>query len=176
MGYEAAITAIEMANWDIKTIDLIVLATSTPHDLFGSAPSIQSKLGAYNAVVFDLTAACSGFLFALITASQFLRVGNFKRAIVIGADQLSSYVDWNDRRSCILWRWCWCISNRSTNEFDNLIGFEMRTDGDRGSFLNLPSKNNRDSIIDNIDFLSGGFSPIQMNGQEVYKFKVKEVQ
>ena len=51
----------------------------------------------------------------------------------------------------------------------------MRTAGDRGSFLNLPSKNYRDSIIDNIDFLSGGFSPIQMNGQEVYKFAVKEV-
>ena len=102
MGYKAALTAIEMANWDMKTIDLIVLATSTPHDLFGSAPSIQAKLGAANAVAFDLTAACSGFLFALITASQFLKGGSFKRAIVIGADQLSSFVDWNDRRSCIL--------------------------------------------------------------------------
>ena len=102
MGYKAALTAIEMANWDIKTIDLIVLATSTPHDLFGSAPSIQAKLGASNAVAFDLTAACSGFLFALITASQFLKAGNFKRALVVGADQLSSFVDWNDRRSCIL--------------------------------------------------------------------------
>ena len=99
MGYKAALTAIEMANWDIKTIDLIVLATSTPHDLFGSAPSIQAKLGAANAVAFDLTAACSGFLFALITASQFLKGGSFKRAIVIGADQLSSFVDWNDRRT-----------------------------------------------------------------------------
>ena len=102
MGYKAALNAIEMANWDIKTIDLIVLATSTPHDLFGSAPTIQAKLGAGNAVAFDLTAACSGFLFALITASQFLKGGSFKRAIVIGADQLSSFVDWNDRRSCIL--------------------------------------------------------------------------
>ena len=102
MGCKAALAAIEMANWDIKTIDLIVLATSTPHDLFGSAPSIQAKLGAAKAVAFDLTAACSGFLFALITASQFLKGGNYKRAIVIGADQLSSFVDWNDRRSCIL--------------------------------------------------------------------------
>ena len=63
----------------------------------------------------------------------------------------------------------------ATNEFDNLIGFDMRTDGERGCFLNLPSKNNKDSIIDNIDFLSGAFSPIQMNGQEVYKFAVREV-
>ena len=176
MGYEAALTAIEMANWDIKTVDLIVLATSTPHDLFGSAPSIQAKLGAYNAVAFDLTAACSGFLFALITASQFLKGGSFKRAIVIGADQLSSFVDWNDRRSCILFGdGAGALAIEATNEFDNLIGFDMKTDGERGSFLNLPSKNNKDSIIDNIDFLSGGFSSIQMNGQEVYKFAVREV-
>ncbi len=176
MGYKAAKNAIEMANWDIKTIDLIILATSTPHDLFGSAPSIQAKLGAYNAVAFDLTAACSGFLFALITASQYLKGGSFKRAIVIGADQLSSFVDWNDRRSCILFGdGAGALAIEVTNEFDNFIGFDMRTDGERGSFLNLPSKNNKDSIIDNIDFLSGSFSPIQMNGQEVYKFAVREV-
>ena len=176
MGYEAALSAIQMANWDIKTIDLIILATSTPHDLFGSAPSIQAKLGACNAVAFDLTAACSGFLFSLISASQFLRGGSFKRAIVIGADQLSSFVDWNDRRSCILFGdGAGAVAIEATNEFDNFLGFDMRTDGDRGSFLNLPSKKNKDSIIDNIDFLSGGFSPIQMNGQEVYKFAVREV-
>ena len=176
MGYEAALKAIEMANWDIKTIDLIILATSTPHDLFGSATSIQAKLGAYNAVAFDLTAACSGFLFALITASQYLKGGSFKRAIIIGADQLSSFVDWNDRRSCILFGdGAGALAIEATNEFDNLIGFDMRTDGERGSFLNLPSKNNKDSIVDNIDFSSGGFSSIQMNGQEVYKFAVREV-
>ena len=176
MGYKAALKAIRMSNWDIETIDLIVLATSTPHDLFGSAPSIQAKLGAHNAVAFDLTAACSGFLFALITASQFLKGGNFNRAIVIGADQLSSYVNWNDRRSCILFGdGAGALAIETTNAFDNFIGFEMKTDGERGSFLNLPSKKNRDSIVDNIDFLRGGFSPIQMNGQEVYKFAVKEV-
>ena len=176
MGYEAALTAIEMAAWDIETIDLIVLATSTPHDLFGSAPSIQAKLGAYNAVAFDLTAACSGFLFALINASQFLRGGSFKRAIVIGADQLSSFVDWDDRRSCILFGdGAGALAIEATNEFDNFIGFDMKTDGARGSFLNLPSKNNKQLIIDNIDFSSGGFSSIQMNGQEVYKFAVREV-
>jgi len=176
MGCKAAKTAITMANWDIETIDLIILATSTPHDLFGSAPSIQAKLGANNAVAFDLTAACSGFLFALITASQFLKGGNFKRALVIGADQLSSFVDWNDRRSCILFGdGAGALAIEAISEFDNFIGFDMQTDGERGSFLNLPSKNKTDSIIDNVNFLSGGFSPIQMNGQEVYKFAVREV-
>ena len=176
MGYEAALAAIQMTQWDIETIDLIVLATSTPNDLFGSAPKIQAKLGAYNAVAFDLTAACSGFLFALITACQFVKGGSHKRAIVIGADQLSSYVDWEDRRSCILFGdGAGAVAIEATNEFDNLIGFNIRTDGTRGCFLNLPSKDNKDSIIDSIDYSGGGFSTIQMNGQEVYKFAVREV-
>ena len=176
MGYRAALEAIEMAKWDLETIDLIILATSTPNDLFGSAPEIQSKLGTINAVSFDLTAACSGFLFAVITATQFLKAGSYKRAIVIGSDQLSSYVNWNDRRSCILFGdGAGAIAIEATNEFDNLIGFSMRTDGKRGSFLNLPSQNNQDLINDEINFSSGGFSTIQMNGQEVYKFAVREV-
>ena len=176
MGYKAALAAIKMTEWDTATIDLIVLATSTPNDLFGSAPAIQAKLGAHNAVSFDLTAACSGFLFALITASQFIKGGSFKRAIVVGADQLSSYVDWNDRRSCILFGdGAGAIAIEASNEFDNLIGYSMKTDGARGCFLNLPSNNQKTSIIDDIEYASGGFSPIQMNGQEVYKFAVKEV-
>tara|TARA_Y100001968_G_scaffold267294_1_gene257173 strand:- start:365 stop:1363 length:999 start_codon:yes stop_codon:yes gene_type:complete len=176
MGYKAALAAIQMTQWDIETIDLIVLATSTPDDLFGSAPKIQAKLGAYNAVAFDLTAACSGFLFALITACQFVKGGSHKRAIVIGADQLSSYVDWEDRRSCILFGdGAGAVAIEAINEFDNLIGFNIRTDGTRGSFLNLPSKDNKDSIIDSIDYSRGGFSTIHMNGQEVYKFAVREV-
>ncbi len=176
MGYKAALAAIEMSKWDLETIDLIILATSTPNDLFGSAPNIQARLGANNAVAFDLTAACSGFLFAVITASQFLKAGSYKRAIVIGADQLSSYVDWNDRRSCILFGdGAGAIAIEATNELDNLIGFSMRSDGDRGAFLNLPSQNNQDLIIDDITYLSGGYSTINMNGQEVYKFAVREV-
>ena len=89
MGYEAALGAIEMADWSSETIDLILLATSTPNDLFGSAPSIQAKLGAKNAVAFDLTAACSGFLFALITAAQYLRTGTFKRALAVSYTHLT---------------------------------------------------------------------------------------
>ena len=90
MGYKAALEAIKMADWTAESIDLIILATSTPNDLFGSAPQIQAKLGAKNAVAFDLTAACSGFLFALITACQYIHAGSYKRALVVGSDQLSS--------------------------------------------------------------------------------------
>ncbi len=176
MGYKAAFSAIEMCGWSPDSIDLILLATSTPHDLFGSAPSIQAKLGAKNAVSFDLTAACSGFLFALITATQYLKNGNYKRALIIGSDQLSSYVDWNDRGSCILFGdGAGAIAIESSTEQDNLYGFRMQTDGLRGSFLNLSSDTKKEKIVDDINYSKGYFSNISMNGQEVYKFAVREV-
>ncbi len=176
MGFKAASAAIDMAGWQIDSVDLIILATSTPNDLFGSAPLIQSKLGAKNAVAFDLTAACSGFLFALINASQLLQTGNFKRAIVIGSDQLSSYVDWQDRTSCILFGdGAGAVAIEISSEENNLLGFKMRTDGDRGNFLNLSNNNDINNLVHQISYRKGNFSNITMNGQEVYKFAVREV-
>ena len=176
MGFKAALSAMDMANWASESVDLIILATSTPNDLFGSAPMIQAKLQAKNALAFDLTAACSGFLFALTTASQYLSSGKYKRALVIGSDQLSSYVDWQDRSSCILFGdGAGALAIESSNEQSNLFGFNLRTDGERGGFLNLCNKNSNGKIIDQIKFRKGEFSNITMNGQEVYKFAVREV-
>jgi len=176
MGFKAALSAMDMANWATESVDLIILATSTPGDLFGSAPMIQSKLRAKNALAFDLTAACSGFLFALITAAQYLTSGKYKRALVIGSDQLSSYVDWQDRGSCILFGdGAGALAIEASKDHSNLFGFNLRTDGERGGFLNLYNKNLNGKIIDNIKFRKGEFSNISMNGQEVYKFAVREV-
>ena len=176
MGYEAALRAMEMANWSPDTIDLILLATSTPNDLFGSAPRIQSKLGAKNATAFDLTAACSGFLFSLITGAQYLQNGSFKRALIIGADQLSSYVNWLDRGSCILFGdGAGALAIEASDDINNFYGFQMKTDGERGGFLNLSVCGSEEEIIDDIKVNKGKFSNITMNGQEVYKFAVREV-
>ena len=176
MGYKAALDAIKMTNWSVDSIDLIVLATSTPSDLFGSAPNIQAKLGAKNAVAFDLTAACSGFLFALTTALQYINTGSYRRAIVIGSDQLSSYVDWNDRSSCILFGdAAGAVAIEASNEINNFYGFKLSTDGERGNFLNLLNKNEEEEIIDELKYRKGDFSNIKMNGQEVYKFAIREV-
>jgi len=176
MGFKAALSAMDMANWSSDSVDLIILATSTPSDLFGSAPMIQAKLKAKNALAFDLTAACSGFLFALITASQYLSSGNYKRALVIGSDQLSSYVDWQDRGSCILFGdGAGALAIEASNDRSNLFGFKFRTDGERGSFLNLYNKKLIGKINNSIKFRKGEFSNISMNGQEVYKFAVREV-
>jgi 3-oxoacyl-[acyl-carrier-protein] synthase-3 len=103
LGAQAGKQALEMAGIDPAEIDLVICATSSPDDLFGDATSIAASLGCTNAVAFDLTAACSGFLFGIATAGQFLsNPGSTEKALVIGADALSRWVDWDDRNSCIL--------------------------------------------------------------------------
>jgi 3-oxoacyl-[acyl-carrier-protein] synthase-3 len=166
-----------MAGWSADSLDLIVLATSTPDDLFGSAPRLQARLGATNAVAFDLTAACSGFLFAVVTAAQYLRSGAMRRILVVGADQLSRWVNWDDRRSCVLFGDAAgaVVLEASDNGQDNLEGFLLRSDGSRGEVLQLPQVSERKSLVGNASHQCGGFEPIQMNGQEVYKFAVREV-
>ena len=176
LASDAALNAIKMANWDEKTIDLIILATSTPEDLFGSAPKIQANLGASNAVAFDLTAACSGFLFALVTASQYLATGAMKRAVVIGADQLSKWVDWDDRKTCVLFGdGAGAIAIEATDNENSLIGYNLKSDGTRGGCLNLSQSNTFLDLVQGAAHQKGEYLPIKMEGKEVYKFAVKEV-
>jgi len=173
----ASAAALEMAGWSADSLDLIILATSTPDDLFGSAPHLQGRLGATNAVAFDLTAACSGFLFALVTAAQYLRTGAMRRILVVGADQLSRWVDWDDRRSCVLFGdgAGALLMEASADGRDDLEGFLLRSDGSRGDVLQLPQLDERAPLVDDVSHQKGGFRTIQMNGQEVYKFAVREV-
>jgi 3-oxoacyl-[acyl-carrier-protein] synthase-3 len=93
-----------MAGINVEDIDIVICATSSPDDMFGDAPSVAAALGCNkDTMAFDLTAACSGFLFATVTAGQFLSGNNkFKNALVIGSDSLSRWVDWDDRNTCIL--------------------------------------------------------------------------
>ena len=174
---QASERALAMSGWDAESLDLILLATSTPDDLFGSAPRLQARIGAVNAVAFDITAACSGFLFALVTASQYLRTGAMRRVLVVGADQLSRWVDWDDRRSCVLFgdAAAAVVLEASDDGQDDLQGFLLRSDGSRGDVLKLPQVSDHDPLIEDASHQRGGFQPIQMNGQEVYKFAVREV-
>ena len=177
LAAEAGQQALSMAGWDAASVDLVLLATSTPDDLFGSAPKVQALLGAQKAVAFDLTAACSGFLFALITASQFLRTGAMRRVLILGADQLSSWVDWDDRRSCVLFGDAAgaLALEACPAEQDGLLGFQMRSDGSRGECLNVPQTKQHLPLVDGSSYQRGHYEPIQMIGQEVYKFAVREV-
>ena len=177
LSLEAARSALAMAGWSADSLDLILLATSTPDDLFGSAPRLQGSLGASNAAAFDLTAACSGFLFAVVTAAQYLRTGAMRRILVVGADQLSRWVDWDDRRSCVLFGDAAgaLVLEASDDGLDDLEGFLLRSDGSRGGVLQLPQREEHQPLIADATHQQGGFHTIQMNGQEVYKFAVREV-
>jgi 3-oxoacyl-[acyl-carrier-protein] synthase III len=103
LGTKAAQAALADAGVDAQSIDLIVLATSTPDNTFpATAVAIQNALGIHHGAAFDLQAVCSGFIFAIATADNFLRSGAFKRALVIGAETFSRILDWNDRTTCVL--------------------------------------------------------------------------
>jgi 3-oxoacyl-[acyl-carrier-protein] synthase III len=103
LAINAARSALVHAGIDAQSIDLIVLATSTPDNTFpATAVAVQDGLGIHHGAAFDLQAVCSGFVFALATADNFLRSGAFKRALVIGAETFSRILDWSDRGTCVL--------------------------------------------------------------------------
>jgi 3-oxoacyl-[acyl-carrier-protein] synthase-3 len=103
LAIKAARAALHHARLDPQAIDLIVLATSTPDNTFpATAVAVQHGLGINHGVAFDLQAVCSGFVFALATADNFLRTGSCKRALVIGAETFSRILDWSDRGTCVL--------------------------------------------------------------------------
>lgn len=173
----AATRAIKKACVPPQDIDLIILATSTPNDLFGSASQLQAKIGATNAVAFDITAACSGFIVAMITAAQFIQNGSYSSVLVVGADMLSKWTNWSDRRTCILFGdAAGAVILQSSSAFRNsILGFKLNTDGLKSNQLNIRYK----SPAVRKDFFysdaCGSFNTITMNGREVYKFAVSKV-
>nr|WP_303626024.1 beta-ketoacyl-ACP synthase III [Rhodopseudomonas palustris] len=103
LATKAAQAALANAGIDAQSIDLIVLATSTPDHTFpATATQVQAALGIHHGAAFDIQAVCSGFVFAVATADNFLRAGSAKRALVIGAETFSRILDWNDRGTCVL--------------------------------------------------------------------------
>jgi 3-oxoacyl-[acyl-carrier-protein] synthase III len=103
LGLKAAQAALKHAGVDAQSIDLIIVATSTPDNTFpATAVEIQNGLGINHGVAFDLQAVCSGFIFAMATADNFLRSGSHKRALVIGAETFSRILNWEDRTTCVL--------------------------------------------------------------------------
>ena len=103
LGVEAIIGLLQKTRTDVSEIDMIICATATPDMLFPStACIIADKIGAINAFGYDLMAACSGFLYSLTTASKFIESGTHKKIIIVGADKMSSIIDYQDRATCII--------------------------------------------------------------------------
>ncbi|KAL0316632.1 UNVERIFIED_CONTAM: 3-oxoacyl-[acyl-carrier-protein] synthase 3 A, chloroplastic, partial [Sesamum radiatum] len=185
LAAEAAKKALQMAEVDPDDVDLVLLCTSTPEDLFGSAPQIQKALGCKNnPLAYDITAACSGFILGLVSAACHIRGGGFNNVLVIGADALSRYVDWTDRGSCILFGDAAgaVLVQACDGEEDGLFAFDMHSDGEGQRHLKAGIKENEtDGELGTNGSLLGllpkgsSYSCIQMNGKEVFRFAVRAV-
>ncbi|KAK9803946.1 hypothetical protein WJX72_007386 [[Myrmecia] bisecta] len=166
-----------MANLAAEDVDMILLATSSPDDLFGSACQVQALIGAKNAVAFDLTAACSGFVLGLTTAANYIRTKTYRNILVIGADALSRYVDWRDRSTCILFGdGCGAVVMSAQEGQCSLLGMNMNSDGTGQKHLKaLYCGTGLKALNDSEASSLGSYTNIQMNGQDVFKFAVRAV-
>ena len=175
LAAEAANNALNKANMQPNDIDLIILATSTPDDLFGSASQLQAEIGATSAIAFDITAACSGFIIALVTATQFIQAGSYDNILVVGADTMSRWIDWSDRTTCILFGDGAGAVVVSRSVINNVLGFKLCTDGQLNSHLQLMNSPLQSQKFGNTHVPQGRYNYITMNGKEVYKFAVFQV-
>uniref|UniRef100_A0A1Z1MTY2 Beta-ketoacyl-[acyl-carrier-protein] synthase III n=1 Tax=Polysiphonia sp. TaxID=1967842 RepID=A0A1Z1MTY2_9FLOR len=176
LAVSACKKALSDAFMHPSTVDLIILATSSPDDLFGSASKIQHEIGAVNAVAFDLTAACSGFVISMITALQFLQTGAYNNVLVIGADALSKWTDWSDRSTCILFGDAAGVAvlQSCSSKSNSILGFQLNTNGNYSNYLSIAYQpNTHDSH--KLNLYQGRFKYISMNGKEVYKFAIFQV-
>ncbi|XP_039050926.1 3-oxoacyl-[acyl-carrier-protein] synthase 3 A, chloroplastic-like isoform X2 [Hibiscus syriacus] len=183
LAVEAARKALEMADFDPNDLDLILVCTSTPEDIFGAAPQIQRELGCKKSpLAYDITAACSGFVLGLVSAACHIRGGGFHNVLVIGADGISRFVDWTDRGTCILFGDAAgaVLVQACDAEEDGLLSFDLHSDGEGARHLGAPMSDDKTNELlgsngSVLDFPPKRFSYscIQMNGKEVFRFAVR---
>ncbi len=173
LSTEAAKQALERANIKAEQLDLIIVATVTPDMLFPStACLVQSNLGAKNAAAFDLEAACSGFLYSVAIADQFIRTGVYNYVLVIGAETLSKIMNWKDRNTCILFGdGAGAVVLGPTEEERGIMSTYLGADGNGGKFLSMPGGGSRNPA--SIQSIEQDLHYIHMEGNEVFKFAVR---
>ena len=172
LAAKAGLAAMENSGITAEDIDLIIVATVTPDMFFPStACFVQAKIGAKNAACFDVSAACAGFLYALEIAQQFITSHTYDTILVIGAEKLSSIVDWQDRNTCVLFgdgAGAAILQHRSGGH--GVISTFMASDGGLSDILYIPGGGSRFPISkDNAD---QRLNCIKMNGKETYKHAV----
>jgi 3-oxoacyl-[acyl-carrier-protein] synthase-3 len=160
MAYYAALGALEEADVKAEDIDLILVATVTPDTPFPSVSCmIQDRLGASNAAAMDVSAACSGFMYGMITAKQFIETGAYKHILVVGVDKLSKITDWTDRNTCVLLGdGAGAAVLGEVSDGKGILSFELGANGAGGKHLYQDEK---DHLI--------------MHGSEVFKFAVRQM-
>jgi 3-oxoacyl-[acyl-carrier-protein] synthase III len=174
LAFQAAARALDVADVQPGEVDLIIVATSTPAAIFPSTASlVQDYLGAWRAGAFDLSAACSGFVYALSMAGNAIVSGSSRVALVIGAETMSRVLDWKDRGTCILFGdGAGAVVLKGSSVPGGLLASSLRSDGSGGDVLRLPAVYS--SPVPGIEplFSSNGKpkNTISMNGRQVFRF------
>jgi len=174
LAYEAGKRAMISANLQAKEIDLIICATITPDSFMPSVACIvQDKLGAVNAVAFDLTAACSGFVYGIVTASQYIQTGMYQNVLVIGAETISKILDWEDRSTCVLFGdGAGAVVLTVSEKKKGIMVANLLSDGSKQSQLVCPAVPLSNPYNKSVE----SFRPkITMQGQEVFKFAIRSI-
>ncbi len=158
LAYEAAVKALENAQISAEEIGLILVATVTPDHPFPSVSCmLQERIGAKNAAAMDVSAACAGFMYGMITAKQFIESDSYKYVLVVGAEKLSKVTDWNDRNTAVLFGdGAGAVVMGRVSEGRGILSFELGADGTGAKHLY------QDEFI-------------IMNGREVFKFAVRQM-
>lgn len=172
IGVKAANVALEKANMKSEDIDLIIAAASVPTMAYpATACQIQAALGAKKAAAFDMTAACSGLIYAMNTAKAFISSGIYENILIVATDANSKFVDWTDRSVCVLFGdgAGAMVMKKSEDGVDDVIGLEMRAAGECGHFIEMPITGTNCPLVEPCESKP---LHIYMNGKEVYKFVV----
>jgi 3-oxoacyl-[acyl-carrier-protein] synthase III len=166
LALEASRRALAAAGLKADAIDLIIVATSTPDYIFPStACLLQAKLGVKGSAAFDVQAVCSGFVYGLSVADNFLKSGSAKRALVVGAEVFSRILDWNDRGTCVLFGDGAGAAVLVAGDKPGIHASILRADGSQAPMLSVPGNVSRGKIL--------GSPFLQMDGQAVFKFAVR---
>lgn len=176
MAIAAAKAAMDMAGVGAEELDLIIAATVTPDMLFPStACLVQAALGAWRAAAFDLSAGCSGFVYALSVASQYVAAGAAKRVLVMGAETLSRITDYEDRNTCVLFgdgAGAAVIGAKDGNS--GILAFDLGADGGGADLLCVPAGGSRKPTT--AETLAGRGHFIKMEGKQVFRFAIRVVE
>lgn len=169
----AAKRALESANVSVDEIDMIIVATITPDLPFpATACIVQDKLKAKNAAAMDLSAACSGFVYALSVGANFIQTGMYKKVLIIGAETLSKILDWKDRNTCILFGdGAGAVVLGEVNEGEGVLSSYLGADGSGAVYLNQPGGGSKTPATEQT--VNDRLHYIHMSGKEVFKFAVR---
>lgn len=179
LAFEAAARALYVAKVSPAQIDLIIVATSTPDNMFpATACLVQSYLGAKNAAGFDLSAACSGFVYAINMASQAIATESVRTVLVIGAEMMSRVLDWEDRQTCILFGdGAGAVVLQGSSVPGGVLSSAIHSDGSGGNVLSLPAVYRNPLPMMGDDFTPAGAdrNVLDMEGRQVFRFATQVV-